>query len=211
MWRHLLDKFGGRANVYNGIQRMVGSERVWNGFIHCCQTTIEDWIPSESWLDLGCGTAEVLDRLPVNIPYIGVDSSPEYIAFAKNKYKERSNTTFVCANWNDTSWHSLLHSEVIRVVSLLGLLHHLNSDEAQNVLQLSFKVVKHHGTIITLDGCKEASASKIERFFYWIDRGQFIRNSDELQRLFPTQPTISLYNNWLRVPYCYAVCQVHNS
>ena len=68
MWRQLLDDIGKKASVYNGIQRMVGSERVWNGFIQSCQTTIDQWSPSEVWLDLGCGTAEVLERLPKIFP-----------------------------------------------------------------------------------------------------------------------------------------------
>ena len=209
MWRQLLDEIGKKASVYNGIQRMVGSEHVWNGFIHTCQTTIDQWSPSEVWLDLGCGTAEVLERLPANISYMGVDSNRSYIEFAKDKYQQRPNTIFVCADWNDTQWHTLLNGQVVGVVSLLGLLHHLDTPAAQNVLQLSLNLVKEEGTLITLDGCKESHASRLERFFYWIDRGQYVRSSTQLGQLFPTRPDISLYNSWLRVPYCYAICKVY--
>ena len=208
MWRQLLDKFGEKAFVYNGIQRMVGSERVWNGFLDSCTATIENWNPSDIWLDLGCGTAEVLDRLPRNISYIGVDSNIAYIEFAKDKYKDRSDTTFVCSNWNDSHWRTLLNDRVVGIVSLLGLLHHLDTPAARTVLTLSLDMVKQSGMLITLDGCNEIHASKLERFFYWIDRGQYIRSSTELRRLFPTTPDISLHNSWLRVPYCYAICRV---
>ena len=209
MWRQVLDKFGEKAFVYNGIQRMVGSERVWNGFLDSCTVVIENWNPSDIWLDLGCGTAEVLDRLPRNISYIGVDSNIEYIAFAKSKYKDRLDTTFVCSNWNDSHWQTLLNNRGVGVVSLLGLLHHLDTLSARTVLALSLDMVKQNGMLITLDGCKEIHASKFERFFYWIDRGKYVRSSTELQRLFPTTPDISLHNTWLRVPYCYAICRVY--
>ena len=61
---------------------MVGSEHVWNGFIHTCQTTIDQWSPSEVWLDLGCGTAEVLERL-CKYFYMGVDSNRSYIGLQR--------------------------------------------------------------------------------------------------------------------------------
>ena len=150
-------------------------------------------------------------RLPASISYMGVDSNPSYIEFAKHKYQQRPNTIFVCADWNDTQWQTLLNEKPVGVVSLLGLLHHLETSAAQKVLQLSLDILKEHGSLITLDGCKESHASKLERFFYWIDRGQHVRSSTKLRQLFPTQPDISLYNSWLRVPYCYAICRVYKS
>ena len=161
------------------------------------------------WLDLGCGTAEILDRLPATISYLGVDSNPEYIDFARTKYNNRPDARFVCADWNDSRWQGLLNDRVIGIVSLLGLLHHLDSSDAKDVLKLSLSLVKQNGMVMTLDGCKEIHASTLERFFYWIDRGKYIRGETELQNLFPIEPMVSLHNNWLRVPYCYAICRVY--
>ena len=208
MWRQLLDKFGEKAQVYNGIQQIVGSERVWNGFLDACKLTLENWEPSDVWLDLGCGTAEILDHLPATISYLGVDSNTAYIDFARIKYNDRPGTRFVCADWNDASWQALLNDQVLGIVSLLGLLHHLDSPDAKDVLKLSLHLVKKDGMVMTLDGCKEIHASTLERFFYWIDRGKYIRSATELQNLFPIEPIVSLHNNWLRVPYCYAICTV---
>lgn len=208
MWRQLLDTLGEQAPLYNAVQRIVGSKHVWNGFLHSCANLIEQWNQTDLWLDLGCGTAEVLERLPENIIYLGIDNNPQYIAFAKQKYEQRPNTSFICADWNDPQWQMTLPIHKVGVVSLLGLIHHLNKQDAQEILLLSLQLVKERGTLITLDGCREIHASKVERFFYWIDRGKYIRSAATLKQLFPITPVVSLHSNWLRVPYCYAVCQV---
>ena len=86
MWRQPLDDIGKQLPY-----TMVFSEwlvlNVLERFIQSCKTTIDQWSPSEVWLDLG-GTAEVLERLPVNISYMGVDSNTSYIEFAKDKYQQ---------------------------------------------------------------------------------------------------------------------------
>ena len=130
MWRQLLDEIGEKAQIYNGIQKMVGSERVWNGFLDAFKVTLNSWNPSDIWVDLGCGTAEILDRLPATISYLGVDSNPEYVEFARTKYNKRPDTRFVCADWNDPHWQTLLNDRIIGIVSLLGLLHHLDSPDS---------------------------------------------------------------------------------
>ena len=208
MWRQFLDTLGEKAHLYNSVQRLVGSERVWNGFLHSTEGLLTGWQQNDLWVDLGCGTAELLERLPKSIVYLGIDNNQQYIDFAKQKYKHRPNTHFVCSDWNDSHWQQTYCSQPIGVVSLLGLLHHLNDKDAQDVLHLSMDLVKMNGYLITLDGCKEIHASKIERFFYWIDRGNYVRSAAALKNLFPSAPTMSLYNNWLRVPYCYAICKV---
>ena len=210
MWRPLLNTLVEKANIYNGIQQLVGSEQVWTGFMKACETIVKQWsqTPDHLWLDLGCGTAEILERLPKHISYLGIDSNPQYIQFAKHKYQHRTNTTFICASWSEVNWRDIIDTNTIRVVSLLGLLHHLNDEDARKVLRLGHDVLAQDGLIITLDGCKELHASTVERFFYWIDRGQHIRNSARLAKLFPVSPEISLHTNWLRVPYSYAVCRV---
>ena len=179
---------------------LVGSEHVWDGFIHSCEVILDQWNTNDLWLDLGCGTAEVLERLPKNIVYLGVDNNPQYIAFAEQKYKDRPNTSFICADWNDTQWQTTFPNQEVGVVSLLGLLHHLNKEEAQGILTLSLDLVKENGTLITLDGCKEIHASNTERFFYWIDRGKYIRSAAALKQLFPIAPSVSLHNDWLGYP-----------
>ena len=208
MWRRILDTLGEQASLYNAIQRLVGSENVWHGFLDSCTGLLDQWNPNDLWLDLGCGTAEVLERLPEHIVYLGIDNNPQYIAFAKQKYEHRANTSFICSDWNDAQWQTTFPTHKVGTVSLLGLLHHLNQQDAKAILALGLNLLKENGTLITLDGCREIHASNVERFFYWIDRGNHIRSAAALKQLFPLTPDVSLHDTWLRVPYCYAVCQV---
>jgi len=193
------------AKIYNYIQQSVGSDRVWKGFIKEVAQVIDNWSDDDIWLDLGSGTSEVLEHLPTNIWYYGIDNNPKYIQFAKEKYHKRPNTTFHCGNWNE--FDSTSFPVKTRIISALGLLHHLSDEDAQRLLLLGKQWLAPTGTLITLDGCREINRSRLEEFFYWIDRGQFIRDPDSLCALFPSQPTISIHGDWLRVPYRYALCR----
>ena len=212
MWRHTLHILGQRPHIYNLIQSSVGSKRMWRKFVEQSVKLTHQiqWTSTDLWLDLGCGTAEILNHIPQNIPYLGIDSNPKYIDFAKKKYSHRPHCQFVCADWNSTEWRSNIEHKKIKIITLLGLLHHLQDDAAHTVLQLSVELLQPKGTLITLDGCKESGASLLEQMFYGIDRGQYVRSSVELCRLFPKEfkPNIESYTNWLRVPYRYALCHV---
>ena len=213
MWHRPLQRLVKRASIYNKIQSSVGSQRVWNGFIAHCRPFMENWNPSHLWLDVGCGTAEVLQYLPAHIAYLGIDENNRYIQFARERYQHRPNTHFHCKDWNAVDWSGIgIETEQsVQVVSLLGLLHHLPTPEAKSIVQQSLSTLHKNGTLITLDGCIEQDAGVIERFFYWIDRGDHIRSPQELSALFPERPTMRIEQHWLRVPYRYALCTVPKS
>ncbi len=211
MWHRPLQRLAKRASFYNTIQAAVGSQRVWHGFVDHCTPFMKAWKPSHLWLDVGCGTAEVLQYLPAHIAYLGVDQNPRYIEFARKRYRHRPNTQFQCCDWHAVDWSVLATEPTVQVVSLLGLLHHLPTDEAKRVVQKSLSTLHETGTLITLDGCLEQDAGAIERFFYWIDRGDHIRSPQDLSSLFPTSPTMHIERRWLRVPYRYALCTVSKS
>lgn len=211
MWHRPLQRLVKRASIYNKIQSAVGSQRVWHGFIAHCRPLMETWKPSHLWLDVGCGTAEVLQYLPAHIGYLGIDENPRYIQFARKRYQHRPNTHFQCKDWNAVDWAGIATGQSVQVVSLLGLLHHLPTPEAKSIVERSLCALQQNGTLITLDGCIEQDAGVIERFFYWIDRGDHIRSSQKLSTLFPERPTMHLEKHWLRVPYRYALCTVLKS
>jgi len=215
MLRRTLHHFGQRPYIYNTIQQTVGSERMWQNFITYSTQWLEltNWTSTDLWLDFGCGTAEVLHQLPKDIYYLGIDSNPKYIEYAHKRYKHRANCTFICADWNSTEWYTHIKDKTIRVITLLGLLHHLSDEDSYKVLELSTDLLKPQGCLITVDGCHEPNASIIEQFFYAIDRGRYVRSAQELRTLFPKdiEPHIDIHTNWLRVPYRYALCHVFKS
>lgn len=205
MWRRISEHIIQRARVYNRIQRSVGSARIWSALMDTLEPEITQLKETDIWLDLGCGTAEFLAYLPDHIHYIGIDCNPKYIHFAKRRYQHRPNTQFICGDWHQIS-SSVLDEQSIRVISLLGLLHHLNDADATQVLRLGERLLDPDGLLFSLDGCPDVNSSRFERFFYWIDRGQFIRTEPIMRRLFPSPIETSVHPNWLVVPYRYLLC-----
>lgn len=56
-----------------------------------------------SILDLGCGTAALVEHLAPGISYLGVDISPTAIETARARHAERPNTRFHAASFRDWS------------------------------------------------------------------------------------------------------------
>ena len=215
MLRRTLHFIGQIPYIYNTIQETVGSQGMWRNFIEQSTPRLDltNWTSTDIWLDLGCGTAEILNHIPNSTLYLGIDSNPKYIEYAKKHFSNRPNCTFICADWNSIEWHSHLKDKNIRVITLLGLLHHLSDEDSHTVLQLSVDLLKPQGCLITIDGCNEPDSSIFEKLFYGIDRGRYVRSSVALRGLFPKdiKPHIDVHTSWLRVPYRYALCHVLKS
>src|SRR5438552_17306449 len=45
--------------------------------------------PGDKVIDIGCGSAEVLRYLP-DVDYVGIDTNPDYIAFARRTYSSKA-------------------------------------------------------------------------------------------------------------------------
>ena len=195
--RNILASQSRRPHWYNAIQQFFGSQNMWEQFVL-------QYLPkkeSYSILDIGCGTASILQYLPATVQYTGVDAHQPYIDSCNNKYHSRGQ--FICGDWSIKP-----QREPVDCILLLGLLHHLDDKEAKAVIRMGLQHLNTGGILLCLDGCREADRSTLEELFYLIDRGTFIRSPEEYQALFPTKPTIHIHNNWLRVPYRYLICQV---
>src|SRR5687768_3622704 len=71
--------------VYNAMQSLMGANK---GRVRNVQNHVRPF-PGMRILDLGCGTAGILDALPADITYVGYDMSQEYIAAARSRYGDR--------------------------------------------------------------------------------------------------------------------------
>jgi ubiquinone/menaquinone biosynthesis C-methylase UbiE len=65
--------------IYDLLQMAAGSDRVYKKI--CSSIN-----PEASVLDIGCGTATVVNYLPKNINYLGYDFSQHYIDTAKKNF-----------------------------------------------------------------------------------------------------------------------------
>ncbi len=121
-------------------------------------------------LDIGCGTAAILDFLPESVDYMGFDASEEYIAAAERKYGHRAR--FRCQLVDEMA---LAGMEPFDIVMANGLMHHLDDAEAESLAGTARKALRPGGRFVTHDPCYAASQSAMARFLISRDRGENVR------------------------------------
>lgn len=154
---------------YNLFLRLLGSAENRKNFV-------KKYIQSADGakiLDIGCGTAEILNYLPENCNYIGFDQSSEYIAFAKDKYNTRGK--FHCADISSYNAENLANFDIVLAI---GVIHHLDDDEALRLFEIAHKALKKGGRLISMDGCFTEKQSYLKRFILKADRGKYVRDAD---------------------------------
>lgn len=129
-------------------------------------------------LDIGCGTARILDFLPHTVDYHGFDLSQEYINQAISNYAIRG--VFKCELVEESTFRSGQDFDLILAV---GVLHHLDDISSFNLFQLANSVLKVGGRLVTLDPCFDDSQNPISRFLVSRDRGQNVRTGDQYSEL----------------------------
>jgi len=120
-------------------------------------------------LDIGCGPAEILDYLP-DVEYWGFDISEPYIAQAQKRYGTRGR--FHCGILTRADIEEMPSFDIVLV---MGVLHHLNDDEAAELLRLTHELLKPSGRLLTFDPCLEPGQNRVARFLVRHDRGQNVR------------------------------------
>lgn len=154
--------------IYDILQNVMGAKKVR-------QELVYEFIRPEAGcqiLDVGCGTAEILKYLPNTVEYWGYDISPEYIAAAMARYGTRGR--FQCGLLGETDLANLPKFD--RVLAL-GVLHHLDDDEAMGFFTLAKQALKFSGSVVTIDPCLADGQNPIARFLISRDRGQNVRNA----------------------------------
>jgi predicted TPR repeat methyltransferase len=147
------------------------------------QLFVDEYIrpqPGDHILDIGCGTAYILDFLP-DVQYIGFDMEYRYINYAKTKYGHRGE--FLCKK---VSPDAINNNTKFELILAKGVLHHLNDDEATQLFTLSSGLLKETGRLITFDGCYTSEQSWLARYILSNDRGNFVRTKNQYVNLAQT-------------------------
>lgn len=162
--------------------------------------------PGDVVFDIGCGTAELLAHMPDGVRYVGFDLSPEYIEAAKARYGTRG--TFECmdvANYHGTSF-----AGGADIALAIGILHHLDDNQAEALMQAAWDKLRPGGRLITMDGTLVPDQSWMARSIILRDRGQNIRPPEEYERLasavFGTVKR-TIRHDLLYVPYTHCVLE----
>ena len=73
------------ASVYRLAQWGIGADRFRDTFVD----EVLRPNPSDRIIDIGCGTADILDHLPEDLDYVGFDHSERYIDSARARHPNR--------------------------------------------------------------------------------------------------------------------------
>ena len=120
--------------------------------------------PGERILDLGCGPAYYVNRLG-DVDYIGFDTHAPYIEAAKKRFPR---ARFYCELFGAKQAEALGPFDA---VFLMGLLHHLEDEQVDELLGLAAAHLRPGGRVVALDTVVYPGQSAISRTLAKNDRG----------------------------------------
>lgn len=185
--------------IYNSFQNLLLNKKIMKRFVNECVCPFV----GATILDIGCGTSNILEYLPIDISYVGYDINPTYIEYASNKYKGHG--TFYCKSIIELKDYK---QDSFDIVLAFRILHHLNLDEAKKLVEVAFNNLKRGGRLVTIDNVYIKGQSNVEKFFLSLDRGEYIHTPEEyislVKNCFSTVET-SFFYNMLKIPYTHFV------
>jgi cyclopropane fatty-acyl-phospholipid synthase-like methyltransferase len=154
-------------------------------------------------LEIGCGPGTIVGFLP-HVEYLGFDLSSKYIATARKRFPQAQ---FVCER---VSRFSLANQRSFDAVLALGIVHHLDDQEARQLFEIAYNALKSGGKLITFDGVWTNDQSPAARWLLARDRGEFIRNEEEYVKIaFQVFASVraSVRHDLIRIPYSHLILE----
>lgn len=187
--------------AYDAVQNLLGARR-------SRQRLVDEYIrpsPGDCILDVGCGTCAILDSLPDDVAYVGMDLSPRYIEAAQRKYAGRGR--FHCM---DIAKIATANVATANVAIAVGLLHHLGDDEVVSMLSDIARCLAPGGRLVTIDPCFHPDQSMVARYLISKDRGQNVRTAQQYADL-ARRPfrlvDVTVRHDMARVPYTHSILE----
>lgn len=163
--------------IYTKFERIMGSMTKYKMLINEFMKPR----PFSRILDIGCGTADILNLLPSTIDYVGYDLSSKYINFAKKKYGERAKFFHKCVS------DITIGNNSFDIVFADGLIHHLNDIEAMKLFEIGYEALDDIGIMLTTDPTYAEGQSFIDKYITSKDRGQHIRTPSDYKIIAETR------------------------
>ena len=129
-------------------------------------------------VDIGCGPARILRWLP-DVRYLGLDINPDYIASARRTHGNKG--TFIVGDTKSLQGDPRFKDADI--VMALGLLHHLDDEEAAHCIRFAYDALKKRGRFVCLDGCWIPNQGSFSKYVMSHDRGQNVRTEHQYRQL----------------------------
>lgn len=185
------------APIYRFAQNAIGAARFRD-------TVAEEYLrplPGDRVLDIGCGTADILDHLP-SVDYIGFDPSERYIDDAKQRFGSRGE--FI----SSTAGHVDLSTANRTLAMAIGVFHHLDDDAVGEALRTAHDSLVEGGRFVSIDPTLVAGQHRVAHFLVSRDRGQHVRPPEAIEELLSDvfdDVTIAVRHDMLRVPYSHVI------
>lgn len=188
------------STVYRSFQYLTGG-------VGARATLVQEYI--RPWqkcriLDVGCGTAAVLEKLP-DVDYVGLDPSERYIAHARRRFGGRG--VFL---QREVTANAVKELAPFDLVLGIAVLHHLSDAQARELFALARSALKEQGRLVTLDPCHVVSQRWVARLALSLDRGKFIRYRKEYEALaqeFFPRVVSHIRSDLLPIPYAHVILQ----
>ncbi len=152
-------------------------------------------------LDIGCGVADILESIDDDVEYVGFDPNPSYVAAAVARYGHRATFTTASVGLE-------VPSDSFSIVIAIGVLHHLDDDDATTLFDPARNALTTGGRFVSVDPTFVSDQPRIARALIKADRGRCVRTPDELEALaHPILPDvrINVRTDLLRMPYTHAI------
>lgn len=191
------------ATAYASFQNLVGAKQGRAIFIR-------DFVrpaAGDRVLDVGCGTAEIIDNL-TNVDYVGIDLSPKYIAAATAKYGGRG--SFYVA---DVSELKFKPEERFNIVMVMGVFHHLDDSAVLHLCRAVGDILAPGGRLVSLDPTFVEGQHPLSRMLIKADRGLNVRGEPELKQLVGQafrEVKSTVRNDLMRIPYTHLMLECTN-
>ena len=149
-------------------------------------------------LDVGCGPAAIRPFLG-EVDYTGVDLNAKHIEAAR-KSGAPGDRYLVGDVTRDLSFEP--HS--FDLITLIGILHHIDDDKARNLFKHLLTLIKPTGRMITFDGVYLDRQRLISKLMLDLDAGKNIRTMTQYKALcegLPLQVKTHVFVDLLNIPY----------
>ena len=193
--------------MYERLQRLLGARAARQRFV-------EEFLrsaPGARLLDIGCGTASLLDHLAADIEYVGYDLNPSYIAAAERRYGNRGR--FFCARLGEERPLPIKEGCFDLVVAK-AILHHLSDADAGRLIRDAIGHLRQGGYLVTSDPVFHPGQSRIARFLISRDRGRRVRTPEGYRALVAahfSEIEERLVTDLLAVPYSHFILRARKS
>jgi SAM-dependent methyltransferase len=154
--------------------------------------TIEDRV-----LDIGCGPGTMVPYLQC-AEYVGLDASTEYVDKARRRFPQ---ARFICQR---VGQYDQVERSYFDIALALGVLHHLDDEEALALFQIAYDAMKPGARLVTIDGVWTDDQSRAVKYLLSRDRGRFVRSEAgyrNIARKVFSNIESSIRHDLLRIPY----------